>query len=288
MFSLSLPGETNSLVSPVVKWAGGKRQLLGDIKSNLPKEGEKSKVTYYEPFIGGGAVLFFLQPRKAVINDTNEELINLYRVVKNNPIELIEDLKKHINKEEYYYKIRSIDRNKNEYQKLSDVRRASRIIFLNKTCYNGLYRVNSMGEFNTPFGSYKNPDIVNEHKIWAVNKYFNDNEIKILNTDFEAALEDSSNGDFVYLDPPYDPVSESANFTSYTRNGFDRDDQIRLKNLCDKLDRKGVRFMLSNSSTDFIENLYSAYKISRINAKRHVNSRAEKRGEVKELLIKNY
>lgn len=276
--------KTDKLVSPVVKWVGGKRQLLKDIEKHLPDNID----TYYEPFIGGGAVLFHLQPRVAVINDTNEELVNLYRVIEQNPEDLIEDLKKHRNEETYFYKIREVDRDKAGYVKLSDVERASRIIFLNKTCFNGLFRVNSSGEFNTPFGRYKNPNIVNDVTIRAINKYFSENDVKILNTDFERVLDGIKPSSFVYFDPPYDPVSTSANFTGYTKGGFDRNEQVRLKELCDRLDGMGVKYLLSNSATDFIRELYSDYHVTIIKAKRAVNSKAEKRGAVEEVLVRNY
>ncbi|MBI9106777.1 MAG: DNA adenine methylase [Spirochaetales bacterium] len=275
----------NKLVSPVVKWVGGKRQLITEIGKYLP---EKLSL-YYEPFIGGGAVLFHLQPSKAVINDTNSELVNLYRTIKTHPDELIEDLKKHRNEEEYFYKIRELDRDKSKYSDLSDIERASRVIFLNKTCYNGLFRVNSAGEFNTPFGRYRNPNIVNDITIRAISNYFNKNDVRILNTDFEASLEGIKKGAFVYFDPPYDPVSSSANFTGYTKGGFGRDEQIRLKNLCDRLDGMGVRFLLSNSATDFIKDLYSGYnELVIVSATRAVNSKAEGRGAVEEVLVRNY
>ena len=180
--------KTNKLVTPVVKWVGGKRQLLNAIVKKMPANVLRGSVEYYEPFFGGGAVLFHLQPKIATINDNNEELINLYNVIKNNPEALIEDLRKHKNEEEYFYKIRERDRDKQTYNELSDIERASRIIFLNKTCYNGLFRVNSAGEFNTPFGRYKNPNIINDITIRAIHKYFNSNEIRILNTDFEFVI----------------------------------------------------------------------------------------------------
>ena len=278
----------NKLVSPVVKWVGGKRQLLKNIEKHLPQKVYDGKTTYYEPFIGGGALLFYLQPKKAVINDTNEELVNLYRVIKKNPEDLIEDLKRHINEEEYFYEIRGLDRDREAYKALSDVERASRIIYLNKTCYNGLFRVNSSGEFNTPFGRYKNPNIINDITIRAIHNYFSNNDVKILNTDFSKVLDGISSSSFVYFDPPYDPVSDSANFTGYTKGGFGREEQIRLKNLCDHLSAMNVDFLLSNSSTEFINTLYKKYKISHISANRAVNSKAEKRGAVKEVLVHNY
>lgn len=171
-------------VLPILKWVGGKRQLLPEIRKYIPKDYE----IYYEPFVGGGAVLFDLQPSKAVINDVNSELINLYKVVKYNVEELITDLKKHKNQADYFYKIRSWDRDAAYYRNLSDVERASRIIYLNKTCYNGLFRVNQAGQFNSPFGRYKNPNIVNEITLRAVSKYFNEAEIIFKNTDFEEAV----------------------------------------------------------------------------------------------------
>lgn len=273
----------NMLVQPVLKWVGGKRQLLNEIKKYIPKGTYK----YYEPFIGGGAVLFHVQPKKAVINDLNEELINVYNVIKDNLEELLVDLSKHQITEGYYYEIRAIDREE-EYKTWSNVKKASRFLYLNKTCYNGLYRVNSSGYFNTPFGRYKNPNILNETVLRAVNKYLNENDIKIKCGDYSESLKRIGKNSFVYFDPPYDPISNSSNFTGYTANGFNRKEQIRLKNLCDKLDEKGVKFLLSNSNTTFIRNLYSNYKIVVVNANRSINSNSNKRGEVEEVLIRNY
>lgn len=275
----------NKLVQPVLKWVGGKRQLIPEIERYAPNKKDYS--TYYEPFVGGGAILFHFQPKRAVINDINEELVNLYRVIKNDVDSLIEDLKKYENDEEIYYQVRALDRSP-EFKKLSDIQRASRIHFLNKTCYNGLYRVNSAGEFNVPFGRYKNPNITNEAVLRAVSNYFNKSNIEILNVDFEEALKGIKKGAFVYFDPPYDPVSSSSNFTGYAEGGFDRDEQIRLKELCDKLDKRGVKFLLSNSSTEFIKELYKDYEIIPTNAKRSINSVGSKRGEVEEVLVRNY
>jgi len=274
----------NKLVAPVVKWAGGKRQILDEITKYIPDESS----TYYEPFLGGGAVLFELQPEKAVVNDINQELMNIYQVIKENVDELIEDLKKHKNEREYFYKIRELDRDKERYSRLSRVERASRFIYLNKTCYNGLFRVNKSGEFNAPFGNYKNPNIVNENTLRAVSEYFNRANIIFTCQDFEAALQSAEKGDFVYLDPPYDPVSETASFTEYDKGGFDRGEQIRLKKVCDKLNEKGIKFLLSNSATDFIMDLYKDYKIKIIKAKRAINSKPDRRGDVDELLVMNY
>lgn len=277
----------NKLVAPVVKWVGGKRQLLPEIKKYSPKKFN----TYFEPFVGGGAVLFELQPNQAIVNDINKELINLYSVIQNNVEELIDTLsnqKIYSNTAECYYKIRELDREPKKYNKLTGVDRAARILYLNKTCYNGLYRVNSMGEFNSPFGSYKNPNIVNEITLTAVSKYFNDSNIKFLNEDFEKVVKTAKKGDFVYFDPPYAPISKTSNFTGYNENGFGENEQIRLKKLCDSLNKKGVKFLLSNSDCEFIRNLYKDYNIVTIKAKRAINSNGNNRGAVSEVLIRNY
>lgn len=273
----------NKLVSPVVKWVGGKRQLLPEIRKYIPEK----FTTYYEPFLGGGAVLFDIQPKRAVVNDINSELINLYEVIRDNVELLIEDLGKHKNDSEYYYRIREKDRQPEVYNKMTKIERASRIHYLNKTCYNGLYRVNKAGQFNVPFGKYKNPNITNEVTLRAVSQYFNNAQIVFRCTDFEEAVKGIKKGDFVYFDPPYDPVSDSSNFTGYAMGGFDKNEQIRLKKLCDKLNDKGIKFLLSNSDTDFIIDLYSEYKIEIIKANRTVNSNAKKRGEINEILVKN-
>lgn len=275
----------NKLVIPFLKWVGGKRQLLPQIKLFLPNN--LSSYTYCEPFVGGGALLFDLQPKHAIINDLNQELINVYNVIKNNPEELIEDLKKHYNTSEYFYEIRSVDRFP-LFQEFNNIQRASRIIYLNKTCYNGLYRVNNSGEFNSPFGKYKNPNIVNEPVIRAVSKYLNNVDIKIFSTDFETVLNDLPEHSFVYLDPPYHPLSESSNFTGYTQGGWNENNQIRLRNACNILNEKGIKFLLSNSSSDFIKDIYSKYNITIVKATRAINSDSSKRGPINELLIRNY
>jgi DNA adenine methylase len=273
----------NKLVAPFLKWVGGKRQIMPTIEQHLPK-GIKS---YIEPFIGGGAVLFHLQPKNAIINDFNAELVNVYNVIKNDLENLIIDLNKHKNESRYFYEIRALDRTE-AFGNLSDVERASRIIYLNKTCYNGLYRVNNSGEFNSPFGKYKNPNIVNEPTLRAVNSYLNSNNVRIENTDYETVLKEADKNSFVYLDPPYHPVSDSSNFTGYVQGGWDESEQIRLKEACDRLNKKGIKFMQSNSSVNFIKELYSDYQIHIIKANRAINSDGDKRGEVEEVLIKNY
>jgi len=276
----------NKLVTPVVKWVGGKRQIINEIVKYVPKYS-----TYYEPFLGGGAVLFELQPKTAVVNDINSELISLYEVIKNNVDELIESLREHERKngEAYFYRIREQDRDKEHYNLLTPIQRASRLIYLNKTCYNGLFRVNKAGQFNTPFGNYKNPNIVNEYTLKAVSSYFNKAQITFACKDFDEVLKGARKGAFVYLDPPYDPVSDTASFTGYDKGGFDQSEQIRLKNTCDKLNEKGIKFLLSNSATDFIKGLYKdKYIIKTIQAKRAINSKADKRGEIDEVLVMNF
>lgn len=273
----------NKLIQPFLKWAGGKRQLLEEIDKYIP-----SKIsTYYEPFVGAGAVLFDLQPKKAIINDANEDLVNVYKVIKDNVDLLIEDLKKHKNEKEYYYEVRKLDRT-DVYEKMSDIEKASRILFLNKTCFNGLFRVNSSGEFNVPFGRYKNPNIVNEEVLRAVSHYLNNNNVKIIHGDFEDAVKGMRKQAFVYFDPPYHPLSDSSSFTGYTLDGFDKNDQIRLKELCDDLNERGCRFLLSNSSASFILELYKDYNIELVGASRSINSKGNKRGEVKEVLVSNF
>lgn len=226
---------------------------------------------YVEPFIGGGAVLFNLQPKKAIINDFNAELINVYDVIKTDLDSLIIDLKKHKNESNYFYALRGLDRIK-DFENLSKVERASRVIYLNKTCFNGLYRVNNAGEFNAPFGRYKNPNIVNEPTLKAVSKFLNTNEIQLLNGDYEAVIHELDQSSFVYLDPPYHPVSESSNFTGYVQGGWNINDQIRLKKNCDELTTKGIKFLLSNSASQFIKELYKDYSITIIQANRSINS----------------
>ena len=277
--------KNNKLVAPFLKWVGGKRQLMPSIVDHLPENIKDYR--YIEPFIGGGAVFFNLQPKNAIINDYNEELINVYQVIKDNLDELIIDLKKHKNEAEYFYSIRSLDRNR-EFKKLSAVQRASRVIFLNKTCFNGLYRVNNAGEFNSPFGRYKNPNIVNEPTLKAVNKFLNNNNVEINSGDYSEILKQTDKKCFVYLDPPYHPISESSNFTGYVQGGWNMYDQIDLKTACDELHKKGVKFLLSNSSADFIKDLYKDYKITIVKANRAINSNGADRGEVDEVLIRNY
>lgn len=278
---------SNSNVKPFLKWAGGKRQLLPEIQKYYPTNFNK----YYEPFVGGGAVAFDLQPSQIVINDFNEELTNVYQVIKNDSDELIKLLKLHKENDskEYFYEIRGYDRS-NKINEMTDVERAARLIYLNKTCFNGLFRVNSKNQFNVPYASNKNPNIVNEDVIRADSKYFNDTDIKIETGDFTKVTEDAKNGDFIYFDPPYAPVSESVSFVSYTSGGFGVEEQTKLRDLFVDLDRRGCYVMLSNSSVDLIHELYKDYEKTThiIKANRAINSNGKKRGKVDEVLIMNY
>ena len=270
--------------APVVKWVGGKRQLLPQILPLIPKR----MSAYCEPFLGGGAVLFALQPRRALVNDLNQDLITVYRVIKENADALIEHLSRHENTPEYFYRIRDLDRDRPAYAALSDVEKASRLLYLNKTCYNGLFRVNASGAFNSPYGHYRRPNIVNEQTIRGVSRYFNSCDITFFSEDFAAVLDRVPRGGFVYLDPPYDPVSDTASFTGYNRGGFGREEQVRLKACCDALTARGVKFLLSNSATPFIRELYSSYHVSIVQARRAVNSVASRRGAIEEVLVRNY
>ena len=277
--------KNNKLVSPVLKWAGGKRQM---IKTFLPLIPKKIK-SYCEPFVGGGALLFQLQPDIAYINDINTDLICVYRVIKDSVDELIEELKKYKNERDFFYSVRDWDRDKRKYSSLSTVERAARIIYLNKTCYNGLYRVNKAGEFNSPFGNYRSPNIVNEYVLRAVNDYFNAATVKFSCLDYSKILADIKKDTFVYIDPPYDPISRTSNFTEFSKGGFSKDDQILLRQCCDDLDKRGVKFMLSNSATDFIKEQYSSYNLMIVKTKRVINSVASKRRNiVNEIVVRNY
>ena len=271
---------------PFVKWAGGKRQILDKLKKYVPDEYN----TYYEPFIGGGALLFELSPKSAVINDSNAELMNVYQVLCNE--EKFKKMCKALNSHEtnhnadYYYEVRNKDRNKNTFYKLSDYTRAARTIYLNKACFNGLFRVNSKGEFNVPFGKKEKVNTYEGNNLITVSNYLTMNNIKILNVDFEKAVETAQKGDFVYFDPPYD--SDTNIFNSYTEEGFGKDEQRRLAGVFKELDKKGVYVMLSNHNTALIKELYKDYNIYVIEAKRNINSNGEKRGKVEEVIVTNF
>ncbi len=276
----------NPLAQPFLKWAGGKRQLIPIIKKYVPRK----YTQYYEPFIGAGAVLFSLQPAKSVINDTNPELINCYEVIRDHPDELLDLCVQHErnNSKEYYYKLRSQDRH-DEFKKLSSIDRAARIIYLNKTCFNGLFRVNSQGQFNVPYGDYVNPTIADPAIIKAVSAFLNQRSVRICRGDFSEAVVTAKKGSFVYFDPPYHPISDTSSFTGYSMDGFGIHEQERLKLLCDNLSDRGCQVLVSNSNAPLIRELYSdsRYEIVEIKASRAINSVGAKRGKVGELLIYN-
>lgn len=276
----------NGVLKPFLKWAGGKRHLLDTILEHAPSEFGR----YYEPFVGGGAVLFALQPERAVINDRSRELINCYRVLRNEQLteRLIATLAEHQNEETYYYRIRSQDRN-DGFRRLSRVAKAARIIYLNKTCYNGLFRVNAQGQFNVPFGRYDDPKILDEELLQAVGRYLRESEVEIHCSDFARAVRTAQAGDFIYFDPPYHPVTDTS-FTGYDLSSFGEAEQRRLKRLFDRLTARGCYCMLSNSSTPLIHELYKDYAATTISvsAPRAINSKASGRGRVEEVLVMNY
>lgn len=273
--------ELQNKTYPIVKWVGGKRQLMFELLKNMPANYNR----YFEPFIGGGALFFELQPENAYISDMNEELINLYSVVRDDVDGLIEDLEKHEVSKEYFLNIRNIDRTE-MFSKLSNIERASRFIYLNRTCFNGLYRVNSQGQFNVPFGNYSNPRIIDENNLKNCSELLKNTEIKV--ADFSEILTKVQKGDFVYFDPPYVPLNDTSSFTSYTKAGFDIDMQFKLRDVCDELDSMGVKFMLSNSDTKLVNELYSNYEIKKVFATRAANANADGRGKITEVLVRNY
>ncbi len=279
-------GEVEKKISPVFKWGGGKRQLLDDILPKIPPN-----TRYYEPFVGGAAVLLGLKPKYAVINDFNKELVNAYRVIRDYPEELIQLLQGHKdnNSIEYFYEVRAWDRDRDSYDRLSDIEKAARTIYLNRTCFNGLYRVNRQGFFNTPCGKYKKPEIVNESRIRAIHEYLSSNRIEIRCGDYKDALKYIRAGAFVYFDPPYmPPENEDETFTQYTVDGFGEEKQRELKGICDMLTKKGVKFMLSNSCCSFIKELYKDYHIEIVQARRNISADGKKRILIDEVLVTNY
>ena len=273
---------------PFVKWVGGKRQLMQDLENNFPKQ----FTTYHEPFLGGGAVMFNLLTKKSQlscnVSDFNSDLILAYVTIRDKLEKLIESLENHSknyhkNSTEYYYEVR-------KQEPKQQIEKVSRLLFLNKTCFNGLYRVNKKGQFNVPLGRYTNPNIVNKENLTAVSKILQSKKIKISCRDFEAVLGDAKKGDLVYFDPPYQPVSSTANFTSYTHRDFTEEDLERLAKLADQLHSKGCYVLLSNSNSKTVKDFFSKkhWKISSINVNRAINSNAQKRTGHKEIIIKNY
>jgi DNA adenine methylase len=260
---------------PFLKWAGGKGKLIQQYIPYLPKKFK----TYYEPFLGGAAVFFYLNPSSAALTDINPELVNAYRCVRDNVEELILNLEAHQLRHcrDYYYEVR-------QSPGVTNIEKAARLIYLNKTCFNGLYRENSKGGFNVPIGKYKNPKICNPALLRSVSAVLQNAQINV--RPFEDILEHASScDDFVYFDPPYHPLSPTSNFTAYSRYSFTQDDQIRLKYVFAELAERGVKVMLSNSDCPFIRELYRDFNINSIIAPRLINSDARKRGKITELLI---
>ena len=274
-------------MKPIIKWAGGKRQLLPEILKRIPKDIS----TYYEPFLGGGAVAFELQWENAVLNDYNGELMLMYDMVRKHPATLIVKIQEHLqkNSSEHYYTVRNADRDEFEWSKLTDVEQAARFIYLNKTGYNGLYRVNSKGQNNVPFGKYKKAPAVDYENLIDICCYLRNRNVMTLNYDYaeivKDALREKDKKAFFYFDPPYVPLNATSAFTAYTADGFGMDEQIALCNCCKKLKDAGIRFLLSNSSAPAVYELYKDFKIEEVYAKRAINSNGSKRGAVKELLI---
>jgi len=272
---------------PFLKWVGGKRALAPEIIARMPEKFNN----YFEPFVGGGALFFELKKRgmlegkKSYLFDANKELINTYNTVKNNPYELIEILREfqHKHSHDFYYQTRAMDREEN-FSQLSKVIRSARFIYLNKTCFNGLYRVNSKGFYNVPMGRYKNPTICDENLIHCASQALQDTEV--LHVDFAKVLDFAKKGDFVYFDPPYYPLTPTSSFTSYNQDTFFEDEQKRLFNTFEKLAKKGLHVMLSNSDTTFIKELYKDYKIDFVEMNRFINSKSGGRGKIKEILIR--
>jgi DNA adenine methylase len=289
---------------PFLKWAGGKTQLIPAIKSTIPNELHNIPFTYVEPFIGSGAVFFwflrhFPNIQKAVINDVNKDLIDTYLTIKLYPNDLVKELKE---LEKEYQSLDSQEKQKELFlnkralfnsRKNSIVIQSSLMIFLNRTCFNGLYRVNSKNQFNVPFGRYTNPTICDTENIYNVSVALEN--VTILNQDYSSTLPEIEGDTFFYFDPPYKPLSQTASFNSYAKDIFGDSEQQRLKVFCDELDRRGINWLLSNSdpkntdpSNHFFDDLYNHYYINRVRAKRTINSDASKRGDIFELLIHNY
>ena len=272
---------------PFVKWAGGKTQLLERIRALMPSDYKR----YFEPFIGGGALLFNVAPKDFVINDFNSELVQAYRCFTNHS-----DFEKLVAKldfyqgnhsEDQYYQVRAMDKEEG-FLSLPVYERAARMIYLNKSCFNGLYRVNSKGYFNVPSGRKKTVNCYEESNLDDIARFFETSKFEILNGDFEDAVKNAQKGDFVYFDPPYDTWEDKDSFTSYAKNPFGKEEQQRLADVFKRLSDKGVYVMLSNHNTEYIRGLYKDFHIHVVEAKRMINSKASGRGNVEEVLITNY
>ena len=272
---------------PFVKWAGGKTQLLDKIHALMPKTYNR----YFEPFIGGGALMFSVAPKDFIINDFNSELIQAYRCFTNEKDfkKLLETLDFHEehHSEEHYYEVRNMDRNL-DFLSLPIYERAARMIYLNKSCFNGLYRVNRKGYFNVPSGRKKTVNCYEKENLKEIYDFFSSSKPKIFNGDFQNALTEVKAGDFVYFDPPYDTWENKDSFTSYAKNPFGKEEQKRLAKVYKELSEKGAYVMLSNHNTEFIRELYKEFNIHVVEAKRMINSKASGRGNVEEVIITNY
>lgn len=270
-------------IPTLVKWAGGKKQLLSQLQELLPQKIER----YFEPFVGGGAVAFYIiqkyNPKEVLLSDINEELINCYKVIKENVEELILKLQFHKthHSKEYYYNIREL-----KPQILSNIERASRTIYLNKTCFNGLYRVNSQNKFNVPIGSYKNPQIFSDQELKFISNLLKNVKIEVMS--FEKILSFVKQGDFIYFDPPYYPLQNGKNFTTYTKERFLEEEQKKLGDVFKELNKRKCNIMLSNSDTKFIKDIYNQFNINIVKANRMINCDATKRGKINEVIITNY
>jgi len=276
---------------PFLKWAGGKGQLLAQYDRFFPR---KRGGTYFEPFVGSGAVFFELRKRGLFdtyyLSDVNPELVNCFTVVRDCVDDLIAALREHKARHDedahtHYYAVRNLDRDP-AWASATNVERAARMIYLNKTCYNGLWRVNSKGQFNVPMGRYRNPDILNEARLRAASEALQG--VDVDTRPFEEVTERAQAGDFVYFDPPYYPLSDTANFTGYSADSFSADDQRRLAATFAKLHQQGCRVMLSNSDTPFVRELYADFYVHTVTARRAINSKGGKRGEITEVVVVNY
>ena len=271
---------TEQPLRPFLKWAGGKQRLIDQYQEYFPDFDDINR--YYEPFIGSGAIFFHYQPETAVLADRNETLMEVYRAVQQDVEAVIKALRVHYNDSDYFYEVRAQD-----VSQLTVAQRAARIIFLNKTCYNGLFRENSKGKFNVPFGRYKSPKICNEKRLRRASAALAN--VTLMAADFEDVVETAVAGDFLYFDPPYAPLSATSSFTQYDKHGFALADQIRLSETVAKLTKRGCKVMLSNSSAPIIYDLYERdYQLVEMQARRNINSKGSQRGPVKELLILNY
>ena len=291
----SIEQECFAPITPILKWAGGKSQLLSQMVPHFPASFEN----YHEPFLGGGAVFFFLAPtkgKKSWLSDVNAELINFYQIVHDQIAAFIATVcafdkryraASHETQKTLFYQIRNLDRTL-DFDDMPPFQRAVRFYVLNKTAYNGLYRTNQKGQFNVPWGRYNRPSLCAQQQLFDASEVLRRFGVWLKNTSFEAVLDNAQPNDFVYFDPPYVPLSATASFTAYTPEGFNAEAQKKLADVCYELDRRGIQFMLSNSDTTFIHDLYAKFNITKLQARRSINCNGNGRGPISELLITNY